>query len=76
MPKQEGPVHQNAAQAHLLTWPSIFNGKVSKTNIFKGVYLHLLLLLLSCQAVSNSFATLWTVAHQAPLAMGFLRQES
>ena len=29
-----------------------------------------LLLLLSC-----SFATLWTVAHQAPLSMGFSRQE-
>ena len=27
-------------------------------------------------AVSDSFATLWTVAHQVPLSMGFLRQES
>ena len=25
--------------------------------------------------MSNSFATLWTVAHQAPLSMGFFRQE-
>ena len=25
--------------------------------------------------MSNSFATAWTVAHQAPLSMGFLRQE-
>ena len=25
--------------------------------------------------MSNSFATLWTVAHQAPLSMGFSRQE-
>ena len=25
--------------------------------------------------MSNSFATPWTVAHQAPLSMGFLRQE-
>ena len=24
---------------------------------------------------SDSFATLWTVAHQAPLSMGFPRQE-
>ena len=27
-------------------------------------------------AVSDSFATLWTVARQVPLSMGFLRQES
>ena len=25
--------------------------------------------------MSNSFATPWTVAHQAPLSMGFSRQE-
>jgi len=25
--------------------------------------------------MSNSFATPWTVAHQAPLSMGLLRQE-
>ena len=25
--------------------------------------------------MSNTFATLWTVAHQAPLSMGFPRQE-
>ena len=29
----------------------------------------------SCEVVSNSFATPWTVAHQAPLPMGFFRQE-
>ena len=29
----------------------------------------------SCQVVSYSFATLWTIAFQAPLSMGFLRQE-
>ena len=34
-----------------------------------------LLLLFSCQAVSNSFVTPWTVAFQAPLSMGFPRQE-
>ena len=33
------------------------------------------LLLLSCGVVSNSFATPWTVAHQAPLSMWFPRQE-
>ena len=33
------------------------------------------LLLFSCSVVSNSFATPWTVTHQAPLAMRFPRQE-
>ena len=32
------------------------------------------LLLCSCSVMSTSFATLWTVAHQVPLAMGFSRQ--
>ena len=35
----------------------------------------MLLLLFSCQVMSNSFATPWTVACQAPLSMGFPRQE-
>ena len=34
-----------------------------------------LYLLFSHYVVSNSFATPWTVAHQAPLSMGFPRQE-
>ena len=34
-----------------------------------------LLLLFSRQVVSNTFATPWTVVHQAPLSMGFSRQE-
>ena len=28
-----------------------------------------------CSLVSESFATPWTVAHQAPLSMGFSRQK-
>ena len=35
----------------------------------KNVYMH------ECFVVSNSFADLWTVAHQGPLSMGFSRQE-
>ena len=31
--------------------------------------------LFSHQVMSNSFVTLWTVAHQAPLSMRFHRQE-
>ena len=34
-----------------------------------------LLLLFSCLVVSDPFATPWTVGHQAPLSMGFSRQE-
>ena len=33
------------------------------------------LLLFSSKVVSDSFATTWTVTHQAPLSMGFPRQE-
>ena len=33
------------------------------------------LVLFSHSVMSNSFATPWTVAHQAPLSMGFPRQE-
>ena len=29
----------------------------------------------SCFSLVRLFATLWTVAHQAPLSMGFFRQE-
>ena len=32
--------------------------------------------MLSCLVMSDSLATLWTIAHQAPLFMGFPRQES
>ena len=31
--------------------------------------------MLSCLVVSDSFSTPWTAAHQAPLSMGFSRQE-
>ena len=32
-------------------------------------------LLFSCSVVSNSFATPWTIDHQAPLSVGFSRHE-
>ena len=35
----------------------------------------LLMCVLSCFSHVRLFATLWTVAHQAPLSMGFSRQE-
>ena len=34
-----------------------------------------ILLLFSCSVMSDSFVTPWTVACQAPLSVGFLRQE-
>ena len=34
-----------------------------------------MLLLFSSSVVSDSFVTTWTIAHQAPLSMGFPRQE-
>ena len=34
-----------------------------------------ILLFFSCRVVSNSLEIPWTVAHQAPLTMGFPRQE-
>ena len=34
-----------------------------------------MLLLFSCQTMSSSFVTPWTVVHQAPLSMGFPSQE-
>ena len=34
----------------------------------------MLLLLFSCSVVSDAFVTQWAVAHQAPLSVGFLRQ--
>ena len=34
-----------------------------------------MLLLFSSSVVSYSFVTTWTIAHQAPLSMGFPRQE-
>ena len=36
---------------------------------------HLPILVLSCSSRVQLFVTLWTVAHQAPLFMGFSREE-
>ena len=38
--------------------------------------LFFLLLFFSCLVMSDSFATLWIVAHQTPLSMGFPRQDT
>ena len=39
------------------------------------VYKIVVILFFSCLAMSDSFATKWTVTRQAPLSMGFPRQE-
>ena len=43
--------------------------------IYKISYLSLCAFVLSYLSRVRLFATLWTVAHQAPLSMGFFRQE-
>ena len=52
-----------------LIYKTEINLKISKTN------LRLLLLLFSHYVMPTLFATPWTVAYQAPLSMGFPRQE-
>ena len=39
------------------------------------ICIYILLLLFSHSVISNIFATLWTVAYQSLLSMGFSRQE-
>ena len=41
----------------------------------EAICLNSLLLLFCCSLVSNSFATPWSVVHQAPVSVGFSRQE-
>ena len=40
-----------------------------------NIYIYIYACVLSHSAVSNSFATAWTAAHQAPLSVAFPRQE-
>ena len=43
--------------------------------VYTCMYAYMLLLLFSHEVVSNFSVTPWTVVHQAPLSMGFSRQE-
>ena len=43
--------------------------------IYMCVYMCVCVVIFSCQVVSDSFATQWTVAHQAPPSVGFPRQD-
>ena len=67
-------VHPLDSQLHSA---SLFN--ISITNYFDALSLSLCVCVCVCvcvcSVVSDSFVTPWTVAHQAPLFMGFSRQE-
>ena len=43
--------------------------------VIYALYFCIYMCILSHSIVSNSFVTPWTTAHQAPLSMGFPRQE-
>ena len=51
----------------------VYTGGVYKWCIC--VCIHTLVCVLSCSVLSDSFVTPWTVARQAPLSMGFPREE-
>ena len=52
------------------------NSLLSSHHVSRGLALFKLQVhVLSCFSRVRLFATLWTVAHQAPLSMGFSRQE-
>jgi len=52
----------------------VFGWHLLQKGLFRG-QLPFLLLLFSCSVTSDSSITPWTVAHQAPLSVGFPRQE-
>ena len=60
-----------------ITSPSkfIYWSLIPNAIIFGDKDIKKLLLLFSHSVVSDSFMTLWTIDHQAPLTMGFPRQE-
>ena len=60
-------------QARVLDWGAIAKG--SKKKDFLSVAFLKNVCMISCFSCVWLFATLWTVAHQAPLSMGFSRQE-
>ena len=57
---------------HVITLPCLLQFSLYSRNLIKS----LSLLLFSCSVMSNSFMTPQTIAHRAPLSMGFSRQES
>ena len=65
-------------QSHLQLWLSRGRATKCTPDPSMSYWLGDLSHLCACSVtsvMSNFFATLWTVAHQAPLSIGFLRQE-
>ena len=58
----------------LRDFPCLSNLEAAKLITSSGVALYMCLCLVAL-VISDSFETPWTVAHQAPLSMGFCRQE-
>ena len=54
--------------------PSVAKSLGAKVLVRLSSSLHMLLIGVSRSVLSDSFETPWTVAHQAPLSMGFSRQ--
>ena len=54
--------------------PSVAKSLGAKVLVRLSSSLHVLLIGVSRSVLSDSFATPWTVAHQAPLSMGFSKQ--
>ena len=53
----------------------VFKGRVSATVTQVSWVSSIYACMLSCFTCVQLFVTLWTIAHQAPLSMGFSRQE-
>ena len=70
-PKWEGNTLKEGIYVYTCGWFTLLYSK----NEYKHCKAFMLACLLSCFSHVPLFATLWTVAHQAPLSMGFSRQE-
>ena len=57
-----------------LLYVASFSGRLFTVNRLEHLVSFILLLLFSCSVMSDSFATPWTVTHQAPLFKEFSRQ--
>ena len=67
-------VHLGCCNKTALTRQLINNGDLSFF-FHLGCYNDIAVCMLSCFSHVQLFESLWTIAHQAPLAMGFSRQE-
>ena len=70
---------KHVVELHRPTYMKIFfNSKYYSIYIFNyllDISSYIYVCVLSCFSHIRLFVTLWTVAHQAPLSMGFSRQE-